>query len=72
MSQDLHIDLMDLIPEPKVPDICIGEENQLYTNQHDESFRNPVPIDNGEKQSSNQPNIVAEKEVDITQMVRNF
>ena len=85
MPENLQVDRMDLITEPEAPNICIGAENQLYTNQQDQSFQNPVPIDNGETERSNQHNIVAENEcfslpnnfnnyfiADITEMVRNF
>ena len=88
MPYNQQVDYSELIPNPEVPNIGIGVQNQLYTNQHDQSFQN-VLIDNDEtypEERSNQHNIVAENEgfnlpynlqvdypiEDTSQMVRNF
>ncbi|XVF84333.1 hypothetical protein PTKIN_Ptkin17bG0028600 [Pterospermum kingtungense] len=64
--QNLQVDYTELITNPEVPNVGIGDQNQLYTNQHDQYFFQDVFADNDENYPEgirNQLNIVAEDEV---------
>ncbi|XVF84331.1 hypothetical protein PTKIN_Ptkin17bG0028400 [Pterospermum kingtungense] len=66
VPQNLQVDYTELITNPEVPNVGIGDQNQLCTNQNDQYFFQDVFIDNDENYpdgTRNQHNIVADDEV---------